>query len=192
MAQDDEFRNLMRLAQGGDEAAYRSLLAKAAAVIRRKLGAERPYLQPADREDLVQDVLLSVHAARATYDPDRPFLPWLVTILRYRFADAARKGARRNKHEFGTANLPETSAFAETNLFVEGFGDPQELAAAIATLPAGQRRAVELLKLREMTLKEAAAATGSSETSLKVSVHRAIKTLRDMLNKEPASWKRRS
>jgi RNA polymerase sigma factor (sigma-70 family) len=189
---DGELRDFMRLAQGGDEAAYRSLLAKIAEIVRRKLRADRPYLQAADVEDLVQDVLLSVHAARATYDPARPFLPWLMTILRFRVADAARRSVRRNKHEIGTAILPETSALAETNLFAEGFGDPQELAAAIAALPAGQRRAVELLKLREMTLKEAAAETGATETALKVAVHRAIKTLREMLNGEPVSWKRRS
>ena len=33
-----------------------------------------------DAEDAVQDILLTVHAVRYTYDPTRPFGPWLVAI----------------------------------------------------------------------------------------------------------------
>ena len=49
---------------------------------------------------------------------------------------------------------------------------------AVACLPERQREAVELLKLRELSLAEAARLTGSSEGALKVNVHRAIKALR--------------
>jgi RNA polymerase sigma-70 factor (ECF subfamily) len=52
------------------------------------------------------------------------------------------------------------------------------LQKAISKLPAGQRSAIELLKLREMSLREAAAMTGMSITALKASVHRAVRTLR--------------
>jgi len=45
-------------------------------------------------------------------------------------------------------------------------------------LPPGQRQALELLKLKEMSLKEASAATGLSITALKVATHRALKSLR--------------
>jgi RNA polymerase sigma-70 factor (ECF subfamily) len=47
-----------------------------------------------------------------------------------------------------------------------------------------QRQAVELLKLKEMSLKEAAAATGRSVAALKVATHRAIKNLRTILRRE--------
>jgi len=40
------------------------------------------------------------------------------------------------------------------------------------------------LKLREMSLREAAAASGTSIGALKVSVHRAMATLRKALTKE--------
>jgi RNA polymerase sigma-70 factor (ECF subfamily) len=46
-----------------------------------------------DVDDIVQDVLLSLHAVRHTYDPARPFVPWLVTIARRRAADAMRCAA---------------------------------------------------------------------------------------------------
>jgi DNA-directed RNA polymerase specialized sigma24 family protein len=42
-------------------------------------------------------------------------------------------------------------------------------------------QAIELMKLREMSLKEAAAATGTSIGALKVSVHRGISALRKAL-----------
>ena len=41
-----------------------------------------------------------------------------------------------------------------------------------------------MLKLREMSLKEAAAASGTSVSALKVSVHRAVAALRKTLLKE--------
>ena len=53
--------------------------------------------------------------------------------------------------------------------------------AAIEALPFAQRQAIEMLKLGEMSLKEAAAASGMSIAALKVATHRALGTLRKML-----------
>ena len=52
---------------------------------------------------------------------------------------------------------------------------------AVGALPPGQRQAIELLKLRELSLKEAAAATGVSSGALKVATHRAMTALRRIL-----------
>ena len=57
--------------------------------------------------------------------------------------------------------------------------DAAALRAAVAGLPSGQRRAIKLLKLEEMSLKEAAAASGMSIAALKVATHRAVGTLRE-------------
>ena len=56
--------------------------------------------------------------------------------------------------------------------------EAEELARALERLPPGQRQALELLKLKEMSLKEASAATGLSITALKVATHRALKSLK--------------
>ena len=64
---------------------------------------------------------------------------------------------------------------------IEEYGDPEELRQAIHNLPKGQRQALELLKLEELSLKEAAAITGTSPGALKVAVHRAVATLRRIL-----------
>ena len=75
---------------------------------------------------------------------------------------------------------PETSGADEANTD-QGIGDPEALRQAVATLPPGQRVAIELLKFRELSLKEAAAASGMSIAALKVATHRATRALRLML-----------
>ena len=51
-------------------------------------------------------------------------------------------------------------------------------------LPPGQRQAVELLKLREMSLLEASAASGQSVGALKVATHRAMASLRKLWQRD--------
>jgi DNA-directed RNA polymerase specialized sigma24 family protein len=68
-----------------------------------------------------------------------------------------------------------------TNITAEVYGDPEALKQALRALPAGQREAIEMLKLREMSLKEASAASGMSIGALKVATHRAISALRKLL-----------
>ncbi len=178
---DEQLRLLMRAAQCGDRDAYRALLTAITPKIRRLVRARRAFLDSADIEDLVQDVLLSVHAVLATYDPSRAFQPWLFAIVRNRLADAARRYARRRAHETHVGDLDVTFADLATNIPDEGVEDLDVLAQAIRSLPAGQRQAIELLKLREMSLKEASVVTGSSVSALKVASHRAMLSLRRIL-----------
>ena len=171
----------MRAAQNGDADAYRALLTAVTPRIRRVVRARRGFLGAAEIEDLVQDVLLSVHAVLATYDPSRPFMPWLMAIVRNRLVDAARRYGRQQAHEMQVDDLHVTFGEIATNTTAEGLGDLEALEQAIRALPAGQRQAIELLKLQEMSLKEASAATGTSVPALKVATHRAIMSLRRIL-----------
>jgi RNA polymerase sigma factor (sigma-70 family) len=179
--QDRHLARLMRSAQGGDRSAYAALLGDVAPLVRQTVRRRFGFLQPQDVEDLVQDVLLSVHAARATYDPARPFLPWLMAIARNRMADGARRYARRAANEAVSDRLPETFPAEKANMLLDRYGDAEALAQAMADLPPGQRQAIELLKLREMSLKEASAVSGTSVGALKVAVHRGIAALRKAL-----------
>jgi RNA polymerase sigma factor (sigma-70 family) len=175
---DWQLSSLMRKAQDGDQAAYASLLREVLPILKRVVQARLGFLPVTDREDLVQDILMSVHAARATYDPMRPFKPWLMTIAHNRMVDQARRNSRRAANEMSVDEYPADVADADAGAAADRYGDPEELRRAIKVLPKGQRSALELLKLREMSLKEASQATGMSISALKVSVHRAIKTLR--------------
>jgi RNA polymerase sigma-70 factor (ECF subfamily) len=178
---DAELAALMRAAQQGDAAAYERLLAAVTPIIRRT--AARRWTGTEEPDDLVQDVLLSLHQVRQTYDPGRPFLPWLMAIAHHRLADIQRRQMRRAKGEVAVENLPETSSNDETKEPIERMADADELGRALATLPPRQRRVVEMLRLKEMSLKEASAASGMSIAALKVSMHRAMKALRGVLTK---------
>jgi RNA polymerase sigma-70 factor (ECF subfamily) len=172
---------LMALAQTGDRIAYDGLLRESAEIIRRVVKRRYPHLAKADIEDLVQDVLLSLHTVRATYDASRPFLPWLLAITRNRTADMARRYARRGAREVAVETYPETFDESGANTGDEAYGDAEALRQAMNALPKGQQVAIELLKLREMSLKEAAEASGMSVGALKVATHRATHALRAAL-----------
>ena len=73
----------------------------------------------------------------------------------------------------------ETFAAPQAN-YDERASDDRVLREAIERLPQGQRDAIRVLKLQEMSLKEAATATGMSVAALKVATHRAMKSLRRM------------
>jgi RNA polymerase sigma factor (sigma-70 family) len=181
---EERLSALMRSAQAGDAGAYAALMQELAVRLRRIVRHRRAFLTHADVEDLVQDVLLSVHAVRATYDLTRPFLPWLLAIARNRLADAARRYGRSGAHEVVVEDLDVTFVSEKTNTLTATYGDPEALREAIAELPPGQRSAIEMLKLREMSLKEAAAASGASVGALKVATHRAMDALRRKLKKD--------
>jgi RNA polymerase sigma-70 factor (ECF subfamily) len=181
---DRRLARLMQAAQEGDGSAYGALLQEITPWLRQMVRYRRRFLQPQDVEDLVQDTLLSLHAVRATYDPKRPFLPWLAAIARNRLADSARRYARRAAKEVASDTLPVTFADEAANIPLEVYGDPEALRRAIERLPPGQRQAVELLKLRELTLKEAARESGMTVGALKIAVHRAIRALRNTLSRD--------
>jgi RNA polymerase sigma-70 factor (ECF subfamily) len=180
---DARLAALMQAAQQGDSRAYARLLGDLAPILRRFIRSQRRFLDAADIEDLVQEVLLSLHSVRATYDPGRPFMPWVAAIARNRLADGARKHVRRAAHEVQVDQLPVTFANEAANTTMDGPGDPEALRRAVQALPKAQRQAIEMLKLRELSLREASAVTGMTVGALKISVHRAMGSLRRVLQK---------
>jgi len=177
--QDRRWSEWMVLAQDGDATAYQSLLVEVVPLVRAIVG--KRINDPDKIEDVVQEVLVSVHKNRHTYDPALTFRPWIGTIAQRRTVDALRTMYRQGAREMLVDEYPETFLSDETNTLPEDdlvFALGDELKRALDTLPAGQRTAVELLKLREMSLKEASEASGMSVAALKVAMHRALKSLR--------------
>jgi RNA polymerase sigma-70 factor (ECF subfamily) len=173
---------LMARAQDGDRDAYRALLEDIAPYLRSL--ARRYFRQPAEAEDAVQDVLLAIHMVRHAYDPARPFGPWLVAVANRRLIDRLRRQTRRHAREMEFSSEHETFAAPAANLDV--VAREAALSDAIEKLPPDQRDAIRMLKLNEMSLKEAAAASGRSVAALKVATHRAVKTLRRLLRQQDA------
>jgi RNA polymerase sigma-70 factor (ECF subfamily) len=128
-------------------------------------------------EDVVQDALLTVHRVRHTYEPGRPVEPWLAAIVARRAVDAMRRRGRQDKREVHDPGAYETFADHEANERDRG-GAADTLARMMAELTPKQKEALDLVKLREMSLAEASAVSGQSIPSLKVNIHRAIRKLR--------------
>lgn len=185
---DDSLRwaEWMRRAQAGDRAIYQQLLQAVvpyvAAIARRHLDS------PDGVDDAVQDVLLIVHRVRHTFEPERPFKPWLSTIARRHCIDLSRRQQRRAQRETGDDALLDLQAGGATPEHeLERRQSAEELRRAVADLPHRQREAVGLLKLDELSLREASDHSGQSVSALKVGVHRALKSLRRRLGEEEES-----
>ena len=181
-ADDADWSRKMAAAQDGDRAAYDQLLREILPFLRSVVAAH--HRRPDRVEDVVQDVLLTIHRVRHTYDPTRPIRPWLAAIARRRSIDALRRRGRTDAMEVADDLAYETFADPAANREIEAAQNTAGLSGAIAGLPPSQREAVELLKLKEMSLAEASRASGKSTTALKVNVHRAIKALRAQLTGE--------
>ena len=166
---------MLAAAQRGDGEAYRRFL-QAATPFARALARRRSW-SPDMAEDIVQDALLTLHRVRHTYQPGRPVKPWLAAIVTRRAIDAMRKRGRIDRGEVNAPFAYETFADPQANQ-----ADTQDAARTVAGmmmgLTPGQREALELVKLREMTLSEASSVSGQSVALLKVNIHRAIKKLR--------------
>ncbi len=176
---DRHWSLLMAAAQDGDRAAYERLLREIVPFIRAVVSRQH---RARDRvEEVTQEVLLTIHRVRHTYDPARPFRHWLVSIARRRSIDALRRRLRTEAHEIADDTAYETFADPAANRVVEASAARDGLGEAIAGLTPPQREAIELLKLRELSLAEASGLSGKSIAALKVNVHRAIKSLRQRL-----------
>jgi len=177
-AQELRWGMLMAATQGGDARAYNTLLREVTPRI-RSLCRNR-IRDLAEVEDAVQDSLMTLHALRHTYDPTRPFGPWITTIATRRAIDRLRRHGRTAGRESNINDLPESAAavapVAEAQM--DARIEAQTLRDAVAALPESQRTALRLAKLEDLPLAEASARSGMSVGALKVATHRAIHTLR--------------
>lgn len=171
----------MACAQAGDRAAYHQLLKDIVPYLRSL--SRRFVGNESDAEDAVQEILIVVHDIRHTYEPHRPFKPWLKTIATRRCIDLLRKRTRRLQHEL--AQEADELHIAATDATPDQALDRSQqglaLGAAVSQLPARQREAIRLLRISELSLCEAAAQSDQSIGSLKVACHRALKSLKRAL-----------
>jgi len=177
--QEQRATALMIGAQQGDASAYAELLTMVAAAARQyarnRLG-DVPWL-----EDVAQEALITVHAARRTYDVRRPFAPWFYAILSSRLIDVVRKERRVRMREIGADVLPERP-LADRPPRADASGvDPEHLHAALDALPARQREVVSALKLRDESVKEISDRLKMSPSAVKVTAHRGYRALRRLL-----------
>lgn len=177
--QEQQATALMVRAQQGDGVAYAELLtmlaSRARQYARNRLG-DVLWL-----DDVAQETLLTVHAARRTYDPARPFAPWFYAIVSSRMIDVLRKERRVSARELGTDLLPEPIPRAESARDESAIVDPERVKAALDALPDRQREVVTALKLRDESVRDISERLGMSQSAVKVTAHRGYKALRRLL-----------
>lgn len=166
---------IMARYQAGDRAAFDALFRETSPRL-------YPYLvrSAGDRavaDDLLQEVYLNVHRARATYRPGAPVLPWLFAIARNVAASRVRSVTRKREEvrdDFSELPAPAPEEEAE---------DPrvEAIQAALGELPQSQREVVMMLKVSGLSLAEVAKATGSTVGAVKLRAHRAYESIRKKL-----------
>ena len=178
-AEDDNARwgALLASAQLGDRGDYRRFLEAVTPFVRSL--ARRRSRDDEVAEDVVQDALITLHRIRHTYTPGRPVKPWLAAIVARRAIDAARREGRIAGREVDAPLAYETFADPAANQ-----GDSGEarhlIERLLPELTPREKEAIELVKLREMSLAEASDHSGQSVGALKVNVHRAVARMRKL------------
>lgn len=173
LADEATFARLMAAMQAGDRAAANVLLTEAGVWLERYF---RRRLPPGQVDDLVQEVLIALHAKRATWDPARPFLPWLAAIARYRWVDHLRRVYRNASEELEEESGAQSS---EEDVVIARVS----LDRLFAHLPVKQAEAIELVKIEGLSIEEASARSGQSASLVKVNIHRGLKKLAALVEK---------
>jgi len=165
-------RGLFLRGLAGEAAAYQQFLQKLSAHLRAFLG-KRLFGWPDEVEDLVQECLIAMHNQRHTYQTDQPLTAWVHAIARYKMIDLLRaKSSREALHDPLDDDL---AVFADSN--TDASDARRDLAGLLQTLPDRQRLPIEQVKLQGLSVAETAAATGMSESAVKIGIHRGLKAL---------------
>jgi RNA polymerase sigma factor (sigma-70 family) len=174
IANEEGLRRLMRLSQAGDKQAYAVLLEQSGAWLARYF---RQKIAFDAVDDLVQDTLISLHRKRASYDPSRPFLPWLAAIARYRWVDRLRQTYRHEADELGDYDASEES-------HEEVVGARISIDRLLDLIPTSQAECIRIVKIEGHSISEACEQTGQSESLVKVNIHRGLKKLAALIESE--------
>lgn len=173
VADEPTLSRLMAAAQDGDKAATNVLLTEVGVWLERYF---RRRVPPHQIDDLVQEVLIAFYTKRATFDPARPFLPWLAAIARYRWVDHLRKVYKHDSQELMDDDASQDS---EEEVVLARVS----LDRLFVQLPEKQAEAIELVKIGGLSIREASEKTGQSESLVKVNIHRGLKKLASLVEK---------
>ena len=167
-----EITALLRAGLGGDQAAYGKFLGTITPMLRRMVGRK---LAQSDVEDVVQEILISIHKARHTYDGERPIMPWLASIASFRVTDHLRKHYSQMRHQ--SVDIADyENILSDVTEEASGHESVDEL---LQDVPEKHKRILTLMHVEGYTAKEVGKQMGMNESAVKVAAHRAIKKIRE-------------
>jgi RNA polymerase sigma-70 factor (ECF subfamily) len=181
---EDELRALMIASLAGDAAAHRSLLTRLGATLRGYFKGHlvRIGRGPVEAEDLVQEALIAIHTRRESYDRSQPLTPWVYAIARYKFMDHLR----RTKAAIRDVPIEEAAEVLARD-DIAGVESGHDLEKLMADLSPKTRQAIRAVKLDGLSVSEAAARSGMSESAVKVTVHRGLRKLALLIGRQGRS-----
>ncbi len=173
---NDRLEMLMKRALNGEQRAYAELLEATARLLRPLLA--RRLNRACEVDDLLQEILISIHKARHTFDGNRPYKPWVYAIAKFRLQDFLRAHyADQLRHAVDLDELELPEAVTESEISYES------IHAEVQKLPEKQAAILQLMHRDGYTSREAAEKLGMNESAVKVAAHRAYKVLRGRLNR---------
>lgn len=178
MEQLAEEAQLVRRACTGDQSAFGVLVERYSGALYNQ--AYRMLGDAHEAEDAVQEVFLRAFRRLDSYDPERRFITWLLTIGSNYCIDRIR----RRRHTWLTLDdvafwLPSTEAGPERSALRTERRDMVQ--RALQTLPEGYRSVTVLRYWHDLSYQEIAAALDLTEPTVKTRLHRARKMLLDAL-----------
>jgi RNA polymerase sigma-70 factor, ECF subfamily len=174
----DNLAALMKRSIAGDQRAYAELLQETSRLLRPFLAKRLSLTNEVD--DLLQEILISIHKARHTYDGNRPYKPWVYAIAQFRLSDYLRahySDQLRQAVEISEVENNLTENVTETTLSYES------ISGEVEKLPQKQAMILQLMHQEGYTAKEVAEKMNMNESAVKVAAHRAYKILRNNLEK---------
>jgi RNA polymerase sigma factor (sigma-70 family) len=171
-SQENDWAVWMRAAMTGDAGAYRQLLASLTPHVRAVARSRCRWLgaPEGEVEDIVQEVLLTIHLKRGNWDQSRPIGPWVAAIARNKLIDVLR----RRRHitvpiEDFADSLPAEDLTPELS--------PRDIDMLLEHLKPQQRDIVRSISVDGSSIRETADRLGMTEGAVRVALHRALKAL---------------
>ena len=166
----------MRQALDGDKLAYAKLLRETVLFLRPFL--KRRLYSEDEVDDVLQEILLSIHKARHTYDGMRPYKPWVYAIAKFRLLDYLRKHYADLLHF--AVDMSEVENLKHEDI-IEKRINYESVSEKIHMLPKKQALILQMMHKEGYTIKEVAEKIGMTESAVKVAAFRAYKVLRQQL-----------
>ena len=139
--------------------------------------------QGSTAEEVVQDIFLQLWRNSARYDTSRPFVPWLLTLARNRALDHLRlKSERQRRREEQTEEFPQIAAAApEYEKALDEKRRAERVRALIGSLPAAQKKAIELAYFEGLSHSEIAASLNEPLGTVKSWIRNGLMRLKEGL-----------
>ncbi len=179
MSEEIQCQQWMISAQAGEKLAYRKLLKQVEKLAQRYLASR--ILNASDRNDITQEILLSLHKARDSYEGSKPFYPWLYAIFNYRLKDFLRRYYRKQEREAAELEHPVADVNA---INPEGQLEKNQLSEKLLSyLPPTQRRIIHMLYIEGNSAQEVSDELEISVANVRTTAHRAMNELKEKAKK---------